>query len=284
MGFYNYRHCQSLNLCVFKKIALQIQSNRKMTTSQYIKENLEFVKAKMMAASLKRVQEAAAFKAPTLVAVSKTKPVDDVIEAYHGGQRHFGENYIPELGGKSTDPKILEECPDIRWHMIGHLQSNKMKKLASVQNLYMVETIDSVKIADALNKSWVKLNKMEKLKVMVQVKTSDEESKNGVEPSEAIKLAKFIIEKCSELEFCGLMTIGASNHDVSLGPNPDFLKMIECHKEIICIPDLPKESLELSMGMSSDYEHAIELGSTNVRVGSLIFGSRAPKHEKSSNE
>lgn len=249
-----------------------------MTTSLHIKENLEFVRAKMIAASLKRAEEAVAYKTPRLVAVSKTKPVIDVIEAYHAGQRHFGENYIQELAEKSADSKILEKCPEICWHFIGHLQRNKVNKLLSVQNLYMIETVDSLKLASALNTSWIKLEKTEKLKIMVQVNTSGEENKNGVPPSEATNLTKQIMNDCPGLEVCGLMTIGAYDYDVTLGPNPDFLKLVECHKEICHILDILPGSLELSMGMSSDYEHAIELGSTNVRIGSTIFGPRATKH------
>ncbi|XP_032794388.1 pyridoxal phosphate homeostasis protein [Daphnia magna] len=277
MGIFSC-HCQSLSSNILKQVSLNIYNNRKMTTSLHIKENLEFVRAKMIAASLKRAEEAVAYKTPRLVAVSKTKPAIDVIEAYHAGQRHFGENYIQELAEKSADSKILEKCPEICWHFIGHLQRNKVNKILSVQNLYMIETVDSLKLASALNTSWIKLEKTEKLKIMVQVNTSGEENKNGVPPSEATNLTKQIMNDCPGLEVCGLMTIGAYDYDVTLGPNPDFLKLVECHKEICHILDIQPGSLELSMGMSSDYEHAIELGSTNVRIGSTIFGPRATKH------
>ncbi|XP_057376275.1 pyridoxal phosphate homeostasis protein-like [Daphnia carinata] len=277
MGIFSC-HCQSISSNILKQVSPKICSNRKMMTSLHIKENLEFVRGKMIAASLKRAEEAVAYKTPRLVAVSKTKPVIDVIEAYHAGQRHFGENYIQELAEKSADPKILEKCPEICWHFIGHLQRNKVNKLISVQNLYMIETVDSLKLANALNTSWTKLEKTEKLKIMVQVNTSGEENKSGVPPREASNLTKQIMDDCQGLEVCGLMTIGAYDYDVTLGPNPDFLKLVKCHKEICHTLDIQPESLELSMGMSSDYEHAIELGSTNVRIGSTIFGPRATKH------
>jgi len=212
------------------------------------------------------------------VAVSKTKPAADVIEAYNGGQRHFGENYIQELDEKSRNLEILELCPDIQWHFIGHLQRNKVNKLISLPGLHMVETVDSAKLADALNSSWAKLQKPNQLKTLIQVNTSGEESKSGISPSEAVALSKHIIENCPNLELSGLMTIGAYDYDVTLGPNPDFLRLVECHKEVCNTLGLQPETFELSMGMSSDYQHAIELGSTNVRIGSTIFGPRASKH------
>lgn len=112
-----------------------------------------------------------------MVAVSKLKPVELIVDAYKAGQRHFGENYINELLEKGNDPIILETCTNIHWHFIGHLQRNKVNKLLSVPNLYIIETIDSEKLASAVNTSWINYRKDEnlKLKVMVQVNTSKEQ-------------------------------------------------------------------------------------------------------------
>lgn len=111
-----------------------------------------------------------------MVAVSKIKPAAVIIQAYEAGQRHFGENYVNELAEKASDPQILEKCKDIKWHFIGHLQNNKINKLLGSPGLFMVETVDSEKLADNLNKQWAKYRKAEeKLKVMVQVNTSGEE-------------------------------------------------------------------------------------------------------------
>lgn len=109
--------------------------------------------------------------------MSKLKPPELIIEAYKAGQRHFGENYVNELAEKGNHPDILRECKDIRWHFIGHLQRNKVNKILSVPNLYVVETIDSERIASSLNVSWSKFRKYNdlKLKVMIQVNTSKEE-------------------------------------------------------------------------------------------------------------
>ncbi|CAH0401597.1 unnamed protein product [Chilo suppressalis] len=215
---------------------------------------------------------------PRLVAVSKIKPVPVIVEAYEAGQRHFGENYVNELADKASDPIILAKCKDIKWHFIGHLQTNKINKLLGSPNLFMVETVDSEKLADNLNKQWLKLRKEEeKLKVMVQINTSAEEAKNGIEPAQSTKLVEHVLKSCLNLEFIGLMTIGQYDYDTSKGPNPDFLTLAKCRQEVCDNLKLDINKVELSMGMSSDFENAIELGATTVRVGSNIFGARPQK-------
>ncbi|KAK7109787.1 pyridoxal phosphate homeostasis protein-like [Littorina saxatilis] len=211
---------------------------------------------------------------PRLVAVSKTKPVSMIIEAYACGQRHFGENYVQELADKSIDPEIREKCKDIQWHFIGHLQRNKVNKVTGSPGLYMVETVDSEKIAQALNNSWGKQSASEPLAVMLQVNTSGEENKSGADPKEADKMAFFIRDKCPHLRLAGLMTIGSVQSSTSEGPNPDFQCLSECRKMVASALGVEEQDLELSMGMSQDYERAVEAGSTNVRVGSTIFGAR----------
>lgn len=189
-----------------------------------------------------------------LVAVGKLKPVEAIIEAYSAGQRHFGENYVKELEEKATDPKILEHCKDIKWHFIGHLQGNKINKIIKVPNLHLVQTVDSEKLAESLDKAWQK-NRLEtegKLKVLIQLNSSAEDEKNGVQPEQVPELFKFINEKCKALQLEGLMTIGAYGYDYSKGPNPDFVCIMDCLKK------LPNpESLEVSFGMSDDFERAV---------------------------
>ncbi|KAM9312867.1 pyridoxal phosphate homeostasis protein [Gastrophryne carolinensis] len=197
-----------------------------------------------------------------------------VIEAYRHGQRYFGENYVQELVEKASDTNLLSSCPEIKWHFIGHLQKQHINKLVAVPNLYILETVDSAKVADKLNASWLKKGSNEKLKVMVQVNTSGEESKHGLSPSDTADLVKHIKEHCLGLEFVGLMTIGSFGHDLTQGPNPDFQLLLKQREEVCDKLGLPLEAVELSMGMSSDFEHAIEVGSTNIRVGSTIFGER----------
>lgn len=191
-----------------------------------------------------------------MVAVGKTKPVEAIIEAYSVGQRHFAENYVQELVEKASDSKILENCKDIKWHFIGHLQRNKINKIIKLQGLHKIQTVDSEKLAEAVNNAWEK-NRLEtegKLKVLIQVNSSGEEVKNGIDPEKAPELFKFINEKCKALQLEGLMTIGAYGYDYSKGPNPDFVALLGC------LNHLPNpESLQLSFGMSDDFERAVSL-------------------------
>ncbi|PNW88015.1 hypothetical protein CHLRE_01g010848v5 [Chlamydomonas reinhardtii] len=206
-----------------------------------------------------------------LVAVSKTKPAEALQEAYDAGQRVFGENYVQEM---------LDKAPalpgDVQWHFIGHLQSNKVKAvLEGVPNLAMVETVDSAKLADKLNKTLETVSgRTAPLAVMVQVNTSGEESKYGVEPTECVSLAKHIAQNCPKLRLAGLMTIGMP--DYSSRPEC-FICLSGCRDAVATELGLRPEQLELSMGMSGDFEQAIEMGSTNIRVGSTIFGAREYK-------
>lgn len=240
--------------------------------------SLKVVRDKIIAASAKRASEFGYFE-PRLVAVSKVKPPELIIQAYEAGQRHFGENYVAELVEKGHNPIILEKCKDICWHFIGRLQRNKVNKILSVPNLYVIETVDNEKIASALDNSWPKFRKTDdaKLNVMVQVNTSKEAEKSGCEIEEVSTLVKHVIENCKNLKFMGIMTIGMYGYDVSKGPNADFLKLKKCREDVSKELNIDWKDIELSMGMSDDYEHAVELGSTNVRVGRLIFGDRPKK-------
>ncbi|CAH1257696.1 PROSC [Branchiostoma lanceolatum] len=196
------------------------------------------------------------------------------MSAYKAGQRHFGENYVQELTDKGSDPEIVGQLNDIRWHFIGHLQRNKVNKVTGIPNLYMVETVDSEKLATAINVSWEKLGRTERLRVMIQVNTSREEQKHGISPEKVCDLYKHVVENCPRLHAVGIMTIGVYDYDLRNGPNPDFQVLLKCRTNICQTFNLQPEDVELSMGMSTDFEHAIEVGSTNIRVGSTIFGAR----------
>jgi len=211
-----------------------------------------------------------------LVAVSKTKPLKLIMDCYRAGQRHFGENYAQEMSEKANDAECQELCPDIRWHFIGPIQSNKVKMIAKCPNIYMVETVGSQKVADMLDKT-IEQQSSPPLQVLVQVNTSGEEQKSGEDVEGAVELCKHIRANCSNLKLAGLMTIGAFDHDLAEGPNPDFQRLKVARAKVCQVLQMPENELELSMGMSNDFEHAIEVGSTNVRVGSTIFGARGPK-------
>ncbi|XP_066149795.1 pyridoxal phosphate homeostasis protein [Euwallacea fornicatus] len=243
-----------------------------------IKQGLKTVLQQIEASCSKRSAEFSDLK-PRLVAVSKVKPVELIIEAYEEGQRHFGENYVQELQEKSMHRLILEKCPDIKWHFIGHLQANKINKVLSVPNLYIIETVHSRKLASQLNKNWPNFGPSDsKLKIMVQVNTSGEKEKSGISVSEVTEITDYVLKECHNLRFEGLMTIGEYGYDYSKGPNPDFLCLIKCRDEVCKKLSLDWKKVELSMGMSNDFDRAIEMGSTNVRVGQMIFGERQYKN------
>ncbi|WCJ20214.1 Pyridoxal phosphate homeostasis protein [Euphorbia peplus] len=234
---------------------------------------MDGVAAAALRSVLQRVNQAAdrAGQQIRVVAVSKTKPVPVLRQVYDAGHRCFGENYVQELIEKA--PQLPE---DIEWHFIGNLQSNKVKPLLNgVPNLTMVETVDDEKIANHLDRAIGNLGR-KPLKVLIQVNTSGEESKSGVEPSGCVELAKHV-QSCANLEFSGLMTIGML--DYTSTPE-NFKTLANCRTEVCKALCIPEEQCELSMGMSSDFELAIEMGSTNVRVGSTIFGAREyPKNK-----
>lgn len=201
---------------------------------------------------------------PRLVAVSKTHPASAVQEIYNCGVRDFGENYVHEVLEKSP---ILPS--DIRWRFIGHLQSNKVKSLLSVPNLVVVETVHSVNLANALEKECVKQGRT--LDVMVQVNTSDEDSKNGFPVSQAIEGCLHVVKSCPHLSLKGLMTIGKP--DTSERPAA-FETLVDLRKQLASSLGCGEGDLELSMGMSGDMDQAISMGSTSIRVGTAIFGAR----------
>jgi len=247
-----------------------------------VRNNLKSISDKVLAAYMEAPTRTRAKNPPRLVAVSKTKPKEMILEAYAAGHRHFGENYVQELEEKSNDSEIIKNCPDIKWHFIGNCQTKNVTKLAKCKNISVIETITSEKLADKIQAQYMKKNKEESLvNVMIQVNTSGEENKNGIEPgSDTLSAVKHIKEKCPNLNIIGLMTIGALGHSLASaiqteeGQNPDFLKLIQCRKEVADLLHVDDDSLELSMGMSNDYAEAISMGSTNVRVGSSIFGAR----------
>lgn len=268
-----------------------------------MKRSLDTINERILAA-VKRRQPGinVSNQLPRLVAVSKLHPISAIIEAYECGQRFFGENYLQELEEKSNSPEIIKRCPDIKFHFIGHLQSNKVNRLLKVRNLHMVETVDSAKLADLINKAADRhkngaaqssdaevagatnepLNKetddraSDRLNVLIQVNTSGEEQKSGIQPGEAPLLAEHIFNHCRWLQLAGVMTIGRPGGWGS-GPNEDFHRLYQVREMISNRLSIDSRSLELSMGMSDDFEEAIVLGSTNIRIGTAIFGERPPR-------
>ena len=204
-------------------------------------------------------------KIVTLVAVSKTKPVSDLMEAYEAGQRIFGENKIQEMAEK------FEQMPkDIQWHMIGHVQTNKVKFMAPFVSL--IHGVDSLKLLEEIDKQALKNNRV--IDCLLQMHSAEEETKFGLDNEELDEiLQQFQNNKFKNIKIIGLMGMATfTENQEQIKKEFLHLKSIfEKHKYFIT------ENFELktlSMGMSGDYQLAIECGSTMVRIGSSIFGSR----------
>jgi len=206
-------------------------------------------------------------KTAKLLAVSKTKPNADILKAYNLGQIDFGENKVQELLQKSID--LSKSCPHILWHFIGKLQSNKINQLLKVEGLVSIHSIDSIKL---LNKLLSK-NIDKKIGLFLQVNTSLEDEKSGFENMDEILQGIQLINSHKDFYFQGLMTIGRiRTEDFTKSAHECFSKLVELKEEIL-IKGLV-QNLELSMGMSSDYEIALSYKSDWIRIGSALFGQR----------
>ncbi len=208
----------------------------------------------------------------TLLAVSKTKPVEEVQEAYDAGQRLFGENMVQELVEKQ------EHLPkDIQWHLIGHLQTNKVKYIAPF--ISMIQSVDSLKLLQEINKHAEKNNRL--IDCLLQIYIADEETKFGLGFDEAIELLRSEeLATLKHIRIRGLMGI-ATNTDNEKQIKEEFYELKTFFDGIKQSYFRKDNSFDtLSMGMSSDYKLAIEQGSNMVRLGSTIFGIRVIKHWK----
>jgi hypothetical protein len=203
----------------------------------------------------------------TLMAVSKTHPPERIREAYDAGQRRFGENRVQEFSGKS---EALADLRDAEWHLIGHLQTNKASK--AVELFRAVDSVDSLKLAEKLDAVARTLGK--KLDVLIEVNVGGEAAKSGIaSDSPALEELLIAAPRLEALVFRGLMTVPPFTDDPQ-GARPYFRKLREL-RDSVAARKLPAIAMDqLSMGMSHDFEVAIEEGSTCVRVGMAIFGSR----------
>jgi PLP dependent protein len=198
----------------------------------------------------------------TLVAVSKTKPAEDIQALYNLGQRHFGENYVQELVSKQ------EALPDdICWHFIGHLQSNKVKYIAPF--VHLIHGVDSASLLKEINKQAGKINRT--INCLLQVHIAREETKFGLDERECLEILK---DQYPHVNLCGLMGMASFSDDMELvrqefaGLKLLFDTIRKTHPELLHFNTL-------SMGMSGDYSIAIAQGSNMVRIGSLLFGQRS---------
>jgi len=201
----------------------------------------------------------------TLVAVSKTKTVEDILELYALGQKDFGENYVQELLEKQAKLPA-----DIRWHFIGHLQSNKVKLI--VPFIRLIHSVDSFKLLNEINKQSQKINRV--TNCLLQVHIAEEETKFGFDEKELDEtISKYANMRMKNVEVKGLMGMASFTDDLNKVRNEfKYLRSLFDNYNKLQITNHKLQTL--SMGMSSDYKIAIEEGSNMVRIGSLLFGAR----------
>jgi len=229
-----------------------------------IAENLAQVRERIDAAARRAGRHPADI---ALMAVSKTFPAERIREAYEAGLRRFGENRVQEFAGKIDS---LRDLHDAEWHLIGHLQTNKAAKAAEL--FAAVESVDSLRLAQKLNASAQQLGK--KLGVLIEINVGGEAAKSGL-PPDSLEFDELLLAapELGRLEFRGLMTVPPFTDDRQQA-RPYFRKLRELRDQIKG-RGLPAVGMDaLSMGMSHDFEVAIEEGSTCVRVGTSIFGER----------
>lgn len=204
----------------------------------------------------------------TLIAVSKTKPVEMLMEAYEAGVRDFGENYIQELVDK-----IPQLPSDVRWHMIGHLQRNKVKYI--IDKVNMIHSVDSLRLAEEISAQAMKKNV--EVDILVEVNVAQEESKFGTFSSDAVLLVEEI-SKLPGIHVRGLMTIAPFVEDAE--ENREYFRKLKQLSVDIAAKNIDNISMNvLSMGMTGDYVVAVEEGASCVRVGTGIFGERNYKKD-----
>ena len=202
----------------------------------------------------------------TLIAVSKTKPISALQEAYNAGQRHFGENKVQEMVEKA------QQLPaDIKWHLIGHLQTNKVKYMAGF--VHLIHGVDSLKLLLEIDKQASKVERIQD--VLLQFHIAQEETKFGLELNEALELlASNTYLSLKNVRICGVMGMASfTTNEAQIREEFKNLVHIFNHLKQACFYE-EDHFKEISMGMSGDYLLAVEQGSTMVRVGSKIFGSR----------
>lgn len=199
----------------------------------------------------------------TLICVSKTKPASMVEEAYKTGQRNFGENKVQEINNKYP---ILPD--DIKWHLIGHLQRNKVKYI--INKVHLIHSVDSIRLAEQIQHEAEKADKV--MNILVQVNVANEDTKFGLQVSETEDVVREIA-KMPNVHICGLMTIAPFTDDPET--NRVFFRKLKQLSVDIKSKNIDNVSMDcLSMGMTGDYQVAIEEGATLVRVGTGIFGER----------
>lgn len=206
----------------------------------------------------------------TLIAVSKLHPAAEVAVAASAGQLDFGENYVQEALQKREDLADESACRNLRWHIIGHVQSRKAAQVAGA--FALIHTLDSRKLADGLERRLAALEARQP--VLIQVNVAAEPQKSGLMADDLPALADYILERCPHLELRGLMCLPPV-FDAGEAARPHFARLFSLREELRGRLGLPLP--ELSMGMSGDFAAAVAEGATMVRIGTDIFGPRPPR-------
>ena len=235
-----------------------------MDDHQRIRDNLLRVQERIDAAARKVGRRSDEI---TLVGVSKTHPAAAIRAAYEAGLRHFGENRVQEWEGKRGELGALQA----HWHLVGHLQSNKAARAAGL--FHSVDSVDDLALAQRLDRARDEQANGPKLRILIEVRVEEEESKSGVKPEETAALAGKLAE-LAHLELAGLMCIPPFLEEPAK-VRPYFRRLRELRDSLA--RQIGRDLPVLSMGMSHDFEVAIEEGATEVRVGTAIFGSRPAK-------
>lgn len=231
------------------------------TIASGIRENLATVREHIATAAQKAGRRADEI---SLIGVSKTHPAESIRAAYEAGLRHFGENRVQEWEGKRAALQDL----DATWHLVGHLQSNKAARAAVA--FHTIDSIDDFGLAQRLDRARATDSVAAKLRVLIEVRVAPEETKSGVQPSEAERLVEQLA-RLPHLELAGLMCIPPFLDDPQK-VRPYFVKLRELRHDLA--GKLGQPLPVLSMGMSHDFAVAIEEGATEVRIGTAIFGAR----------
>ena len=192
---------------------------------------------------------------PQLIAVSKYVDPEEVGKCYEAGQKIFGENRIEQLEEKSS--YLLDDCPEIEWHFIGRIQSNKIKRILDIPNLKAIHSVAKASHLELIDQLATK-----PIEIFIQVNTTNEEQKEGVSTFKEVESLVSLI-KNPNVHFAGLMTMGA------LDSTPD--QHLECFQDLSVMASKFEGSLQLSMGMTGDYQQACSAGANYVRIGSAVF-------------
>ncbi|MCK9279469.1 MAG: YggS family pyridoxal phosphate-dependent enzyme [Melioribacteraceae bacterium] len=223
-----------------------------------ITKNLHIVEERILKACLKVSRQRSEI---SLIAVSKTQPIEAIEEVYKTGLTHFGENKAQELRDKNL---IIKH--DLQWHFIGHLQTNKVKYI--IDSAEYIHSIDSLKLSEEINKKAANIGKVQK--ILFEIKTSNEESKFGIQNENDFFELIEQVSILKNIKAVGLMTMAPYTNDENV--------IRECFRELRLLRDKAQNKgyglTELSMGMTNDYEIAIEEGATMIRIGTALFGDR----------